>query len=1025
MNFFKESKQITLNKNLFSILRKRLLLVMFFVVGQLMAQQDITGNVSDGEGVPLPGVNVVIKGTNNGVSSDFDGNFTIKASETDVLDFSFIGFKNQEITVGDNTNLIVSMEEAASFLDEIIVTGYGTQTRREVTSSIVKVGSEVIERVASSSGIDAIKGQVSGVDITSAGGRPGQAPLVRIRGRRSISASNDPLYVIDGIPVTSSVEDGAISDIAPQDIQSMEILKDAAATAIYGSRGANGVIIITTKRGKTGEKTQVSYSGYYGVTDVTSVPDMMNGEQYVALRKESYRINGSNQYAYDGVAETDPFVLFDGELALVDNYNNGSDIKDFDYLDAILQKGSQQSHNISARGGTKKTTYNASLGYFKEEGVIPGMDYERISTRLNLDHRINDIFKFGMSVSLTQAINNWGSNAVLGEALRNIPLGNPYDTEGNINFNTWNDGIASNPLAELVPGAYEDERHSTRIFAPTYLQVKLSPDLTFTSTFGPDIRFSRQGEFRGAATNDNRLGPADAESESVRESGFTLENLLSFNKQIGPGSLKVTLLQSIQEYTREASKSEVQNLPYESQLWYNIGTAAVKGNLSSSLSEWQLQSYMGRLNYDINGKYLFQVSLRGDGSSRLSEGNKWAYFPGVSVGWRVNEESFMENIPLDELKVRLSYGEVGNTSIDPYQTLGGLDRTVYSWGGVNAYGYSLKDIPNADLGWEISKTIDFGFDYSLKGGNISGSFDIYQTKTSDLLLARNLPYTSGYSDVFQNIGSTETNGVEIGINAVILDNPDGFNFDVNFNVASYKEKITSLALKDASGAPIDDVGNKWFIGQPIRVFYDYTKAGIYQLNEVALANSLESKDPGEIKLLDYNGDGAISPDDRSVLGSDIPDYYGGLTTNFNYKNWDFSAFIYFKQGQMIQSSFHTSNNSLFGRYNNLNVDFWTPDNPTNAYPRPTISQERPENNSTLSYFDGSYVKLRNVTLGYSVDEDFASSIGMKNMRLYIQGQNLWFKSEYDTFDPEIGEDNLDGGVAPSSSMWAFGVRANF
>lgn len=292
-------------------------------------------------------------------------------------------------------------------------------------------------------------------------------------------------------------------------------------------------------------------------------------------------------------------------------------------------------------------------------------------------------------------------------------------------------------------------------------------------------------------------------------------------------------------------------------------------------------------------------------------------------------------------------------------------------------------------------------------------------------MARNLPYTSGYESVFQNIGSTETNGVEFGVNAVILDNPDGLNFDINFNIASYTEKITALALTDADGNPTDDVGNEWFIGQPIRVFYDYTKAGIYQSSEAALANSLESKDPGEIKLLDYDGNGSIGPEDRSVLGSDIPDYYGGLTTNFSFKNWDFSAFIYFKQGQMIESSFHTSNNSLFGRYNNLNVDYWTPNNPTNAYPRPTISSERPENNSTLAYFDGSYIKLRNVTLGYSLDDDIASRMGMKNLRLYLQGQNLWFKSDYDTFDPEIGENNLDRNVAPSSSMWAFGVSANF
>ena len=1006
-----------------SLFKKSLICVFFLIGSFVSAQQSVSGTVADPAGVPLPGVNVVIKGTNSGTSSDFDGNFTIDAADTDVLIFSFVGFQDQEVAVGENSTFTITLAEEASFLDEIIVTGYGTQTRREVTASIVRVDSETIERVAAGSSIDAIKGQVAGVDITASGGRPGQSPQVRIRGRRSISASNDPLYVVDGIPVTSSVDGGAIFDIAPQDIESMEILKDAAATAIYGSRGANGVIIITTKRGKQGEKTQVSYSGYYGTTEVLNVPNMMNGEQYKQMRAEAFRKNASNEFMYDGTVETDNYVLFDGEQALVDNYNAGAD---FDYLDAVLQSGSQQSHNISARGGTEKTAYNASIGYFNEEGVVPGMDYERINARVNLDHRINDMFKFGMSTTLTQATYNYGSNSVMNEALRQLPLGRPYLDDGvTPRMFTWNDGIATNPLAEIVPGAYIDERLSTRLFIPTYLQVNLNNDLTFTTTFGPDLRFVRRGEFRGAATNDNRLGPADAETESVREQGFTLENLLTYNKEIGPGTLKVTLLQSIQEFTREAGKAEVQNLPFESQLWYNIGTAAVKGNLSSSLSEWQLQSYMGRVNYDINGKYLFQASIRGDGSSRLSEGNKWAYFPGVSVGWRINEESFMENAPFDELKLRLSYGEVGNTAISPYQTQGGLARTVYSWGGTNAYGYALSDIPNAELGWEISKTLDFGFDYSLMNGNITGSFDIYQTKTSDLILARNLPWTSGYQSVFQNVGSTETNGVEFGINAIIIDNPEGFSFDVNMNISSYDEKITELALKDASGNPADDVGNEWFIGQPVRVFYDYQYGGIYQLNEAALAQNLESKLPGEIRRADVNGDGQITPADRVVLGSDVPDYFGGLTTNFSYGNWDLSAFFYFKQGQMIESNFHRSNNSLQGRYNNMDLDYWTPDNPGGMYPRPNIGNERAVDGDLMVYFDGSYVKLRNLTLGYNFDTEIASSLGMSRLRAYVQGQNLWFSSDYDTWDPEVGEERIDSGVAPSSSMWAFGVRANF
>ena len=994
---------------------------MFFFLNIVFiyAQTSVRGVVTDAEtGTPLPGVNVIIQGTSTGVSTDFDGNYQINAESGQTLEFSFLGFETQAIAVSSD-QLNVSLAPSTNFLDEIVVTGYGTQTRREVTGSIVSIGSASIEKIATGSGVDAIKGQVSGVDITSGGGRPGQNPVVRVRGRRSISASNDPLYVIDGIPQTSSTGDGAIFDINPQDIESMEILKDAAATAIYGSRGANGVILISTKRGRTGA-TKINYSGYYGITSVTNIPDMMNGEEYAAGRREAFRQDENSRYSYAGTIPNDEAVFL-GDAAQLESIRTG---RSFDYLDAVLNQGYQNSHQLSANGGSENTQYNVSLGYFKEDGIIDLMDFERVTGRLNLDHRINDTFKFGISMLLSNSVNNWGSSAVMSEALSNIPIGKPYADDGSINFFAFNDGIRTNPLSELVPGAYVDERISTRFFAPVYLQINLMDGLQFTSTFGPDMRFRRRGEFRDRFTNDNRGGPADAEVENKKEFGFTLENLITYDTEIGPGNLKVTLLQSIQEFSSEFSKAEVQNLPYSSQLWYNIGTAEVKGNLSSGLSEWQLQSYMGRVNYNIDGKYLFQASLRADGSSRLAEGNKWAYFPGVSLGWRVLEDFAPDSATFDEFKLRASYGEVGNTAIDPYQTQGALARTVYAWNETPAFGYRLNDIPNPNLGWEISKTIDVGFDYSLLDGRISGAFDYYVTNTTDLLLARNLPYTSGYTSVFQNVGATKTSGVEFNVNATVVET-DKFAWDLNLNVSGYSEKIVELALKDASGNPLDDTGNNWFIGQPIRVFFDYTKAGIWQSNEAAQAAAIQGTDPGQIKLADINGDGKITPADRSVIGTDVPDYFGGITNTFTYGNFDLSAFFYFRQGHMIRSGFHRGNANGQFRYNHLDVDYWTPTNPTNEYPRPNFTQENPENGTTLEYFDGSYLKLRNVTLGYNFESEAASKFGMTSLRAYVQGQNLWFSSEYDTFDPEVGEATLGSGTTPSSKLIAFGIRAAF
>ncbi|MFP4093080.1 MAG: SusC/RagA family TonB-linked outer membrane protein, partial [Cyclobacteriaceae bacterium] len=896
--------------------------------------------------------------------------------------------------------------------------GYGTQEKRDVTAAIASLDKEQISKIPVASGVQAMQGQVAGVDIQAQGGRPGQNVSVQIRGRRSISASNEPLYVIDGIPQTS--ESSAIFDINPQDIESMEVLKDAAATAIYGSRGANGVILITTKRGKSG-RTIVTYDGYYGVTEALNKVDMMNGEEFAAMKRESRRWDPETRLVrYDGVLPADELVFEDPtELESIELGRST------DFQDLVLQNGWQTNHQLSVAGGNEKTQFNVSLGYFDEQGIISNMDYQRLTARINLDHKLNDIFKIGTSTLVSSSLQNWGSNATLGEAISNNPLGVPYNEDGSIRFLPTNDGIRTNPLSEIVDNAYIDERRFTRIFTPLYLEAQIVEGLQYRANFGPDIRFRRQGEFRASLTNDNRGGPADAEIENEYDLGYTLENILTYNKTFGIHDLNFTFLQSIQSLRSEEHYTAVQNLPYESQLFYNLGTAEVKGDLRSELEEWQLASYMGRINYEIADKYLFQATLRADGSSRLAPGNKWAYFPGLSAGWRIIDEGFMSGLNfISELKLRASYGAVGNTSVDPYQTFGRLSRTTYAWDERPAFGFRLNEIPNPDLGWEISSTIDIGFDYGFFNNRLYGSFDWFETITTDLLLERNLPYTSGYNNILQNVGATRTSGVELGLNGVILDNVDGFSWNVNLNISRYNEEITELALVDEDGNPADDPGNNWFVGEPIRVFFDFEKEGIYQLGEEDLARDREQKVPGEIKLVDQDGDGEITPADRVILGSDVPDFYGGITNNFNFKGFDFSFFFFFRVGHMIQSNFHEGNNTLFARYNNLDVDYWTIDNPSNEAPRPNQNQERPRNGSTLTYFDGSFIKLRNVTLGYNLPQALTQKIGLSRLRLYASGQNLWFASEYDTFDPE-NDDDIEIGDIPTNRLILFGINASF
>ena len=978
-------------------------------------QITVTGTILDEAGIPLPGASVIIKGTQTGSVADFDGNYSIDAPSNSTLVFSYVGYAKSEVSVDGRSTINVQLNPDASMLDEVVLVGYGTQKKGEVTGAIETVTAEQLSIVQVSSSIDAIKGQIAGVDVQSTGGRPGQTPTVRIRGRRSISASNDPLYVVDGIPLIDGPN--SMADINPDDIASMQVLKDAAATAVYGSRGANGVILVSTNRGKVG-KTKITYSSRYGVTSATRLVDMMDGEQFADLKRESRRDGWNGTIPADTEVFLDPVEL--ESLALGRSTN---------WLDEVVGNGYQTNHQLGISGGSENTTFSSSIGYFKEQGIISNQDFERFTGRLALDHRINDLFKVGASFLVSKTEQNYGSNATMGEALANSPLGVPYDENGDLKFLPTNDGIRTNPLNELVEGAYIDERQQTRIFAPLYLDINIMQGLKWTTTFGPDIRIGRQGTFAGSLTNTNRGGPGRAGIINVNEFGYTLENLLTYNKALTDRqNLKVTLLQSVQKSRIESNTGNVTGIPYESQSFYNLGSATQGGVLESGLTEWALSSFMGRVNYDLDGKYLFQASIRADGSSRLAPGNQWKYFPGVSAGWRIDQEDFLQDTSVSELKLRASYGEVGNTSVNPYQTAGRLGSTVYAFGESPALGFGLNEIPNEDLTWEVSKTLDVGIDYGFLNNRLVGSFDFFRTNTVDLLLARSLPSTSGYESVLQNVGATRTTGFEFTVSGGIIDNDgDGFNWDVDLNISTYTEEITDLALTDADGSPLDDVGNGWFIGEPIQVFYDYEKIGIWQANEEAAALAADNKVPGEIKLNDLNGDGVITPDDRKIIGDGVPDFYGGFNSKFAYKGVDLGIFFVFRQGQTIQSGFNASNNSLFGRYNNIDVDYWTIDNPTNANPRPNENQESPRNGSTLTYFDGSFVKLRNVSLGYSLPESITNTLGMEKLRFSISGQNLVFWDNFPTFDPEISDDgaSLGSGIVPSTKQWSLSLKATF
>ncbi|MEM1135494.1 MAG: SusC/RagA family TonB-linked outer membrane protein, partial [Bacteroidota bacterium] len=993
-------------------------------------QSVVSGKVIAGnDNSPLPGVSIILKGTATGTTTDLDGNFRMEASPDDILVFSYIGYTTQEVTVGTQTNFTVTLQEDLEQLEEVIVVGYGTQEKRDVTAAISSVSSKEISELPVSNAVQAMQGRVAGVDITPQGGRPGQEATIRVRGRRSVEASNNPLYVVDGIPLS-----GGIFDFNQQDIESIEVLKDAAATAIYGSRGANGVILITSKKGKAG-RTRVSYDGYYGVSRVINQVDMMNGEEFAAMKRESRRFDADGNAAWDGTIPSDE-IVFEDPVEL-ESIASG---RSTDYQDLIFSSGSQTSHQVNVSGGSENTTFSVSAGYFNEEGIIKTHDFNRYTLRVNIDQKLGKRIRVGASTLFSRSIQNWASNPV-GEALANNPLGVPYDDEGNLLFLPIVDGIRTNPLNEIVDGAYIDERKVTRAFASVYGIVDIIDGMQFRMNFGPDLRVRRRGFFQGSLTNARRGADPNSGQEYNEEFAYTLENILTYNKTLGSKhKLGVTLLQSIQEQRDEWSGISVTGLPYESQSFYNLSTTTNLNAVDfeytsfdddtdipfgSRLEEWQLASFMGRINYDFDGKYLFQLTLRADGSSRLADGNKWAYFPGISAGWRIIEESFMQNQGFfDELKLRASYGQVGNTSVDPYQTSGRLTPSTYVFGDAAATGFRLGEIPNPDLAWEKTATTDVGLDFGILNGRISGSMDFYVANTTDLLLRFQLPYTSGYREILRNIGATRNTGFELTVSTVNLDRPSGFRWTTDINWFTNKEEFVELY----SGVQ-EDIGNGWFIGKPLNVFYDYQKIGIWQADEAAEADAFDNSEPGFIRVADLSGpdgvpDGVAGPDDRTIVGDDVPSWSGGITNRFEYKGFDFSFFFFARWGQTIRSRFHDSNNSLFARYNNLNVDYWTPTNPTNAFPRPNLNQERPRYSSTMRYFDGSFIKLRNVSLGYNFPNSITDKLKMSSLRVYASAQTPWYYAKYESFDPETDED-VEAGNVPSNKLFLMGINVSF
>ena len=953
----------------------------------------ISGVVTAQEtGAPLPGARVMVAGTELGADVASDGRYSIDAVPpgTYRLRARLIGHALMEmtgvvVTAGDTARADFRLAPLAVTLQEVVVVGYGTQARKDITGSVASVAGEDLQRTPKANAIDAIKGRVPGVDIVTTGNKPGDGISIRVRGERSLTASNDPLYVLDGIPMA-----GGIGDLNPNDIESIEILKDASATAIYGSRGASGVVLITTRQGKAGATT-ITYDTYGGVQQASRRMQMMNGPQFADFKREASRTVGKYQCP-TGVA-----VCAAGDAALfwpveIASLQAGLST---DWQDLVLQDGTQINNEVRVTGGDEKTRFALSGSQFNQRGIVKGQDFVRRSARLNFDHRLNPRLRVGTSTYVLRSDQHLGrGDGVYSEALGNDPLGMPFDSAGNLIFKPTPDGQRVNPLSDVEN--QKDDRARTRVFGTLFADYNLTEHLNWRVNFGADLTFFRRGQFWGAQTQAMQGSGANATLQQNRTFAYTLDNILTYRQSLGSAQrVEATLLYSIQRQQFEDQVTNAIGLPYEQQQYYDLGSAARVGPPSSNLTDWKLQSYMARINYALKDRYLLTLTSRVDGSSRLAPGHKYQWFPSVALAWRLSEEDFIQRTHLfSDLKLRLSYGQTGNTAIDPYQTEGSLSRTIYSFGDQPAVGYRPGSLVNPNLTWERTAQADAGLEFGLLNGRVYGSVDVYRSSTSELLMSRQLAGTNGYSSILQNVGATRNTGAEISLSTELLRNWHGLAWTNQLTWATNRNRIVSLF-----GGTKDDVGNRWFIGYPIQVYYDNKFGGIWQLQDSVLAKSFGRK-PGDIRIVDVNGDGKIDANDRVILGTGFPDWTGSLTSRFDWKGLDLSVMAVARWGFMVNDQFRKDNNVLAGRYNNLAVNYWTPTNPSNTDPRPNVDQEFPPFNSALGFEDGSFVRVRSVTLGYSVPGARFGPFHGRSLRVYVTALDPLLFTDFQGLDPE-------------------------
>jgi TonB-linked SusC/RagA family outer membrane protein len=952
------------------------------------AQKKITGKVTSTINEALSDVSIKVVGSSVGTTTDNAGNFSLTLPrDRETLIFSFVGYQSKEVVVGARTTINVQLESSTKSLEDVVVVGYGRQRKSDVTGAVASVPKDRIDNMVRTDVLQLIQGAVPGLNVTAtaAGANPESGASLLIRGRNSISASTDPLIVLDGIPYN-----GSLSDINPSDIESIEVLKDASSTAVYGSRASNGVILIQTKRGEKG-KTKIRYDGFYSIQSVANFPHLMNGDEYYKFKQ--------------GIDSTDEAALTPAELAV---YNSGS-YHSFTWEDLIMRRGTSQQHNLSVTGGSEKTSYVVSLSYLGTTGIVINDQYKRGTSRINVTSNLAKWLTFGSNTMLSY-VNNSGATPSFIDLFNKSPLAVPFNPDGSVNITP----IADDPrkINPIETQLYDDLKKKYGVSSNNYLNIDLPfvKGLSYRFNTGIQYQSAEANWYRGLNTGKSGSLKGEGETSTTTNYSYTIENILSYQRDFNKHTIFLTGLYSTEERENKTNVLDGEGFPNDFLTYYGIPQAN-KITPSFHYFKTDLISQMFRANYSYDKRYLLTATVRRDGFSGFGADKKYGIFPSVALGWNVANEQFFDKLSgtVNTLKLRVSYGESGNQAIGPYQSLSQLGQGNYIDGSSPAPGYVPTTLGSAELGWETTKSFNIGMDYGLLHNRFTGEINWYRNNTSDLLLKRAVSAVNGVNSVFQNIGKTQNEGFEFMVNSNNI-NSKNFFWSTNFNFSIIKTKIIDLY-----GDGRDDIANKWFLGRNINVNYDYKFVGVWQTKDSASAAAYGAK-PGYAKYDDLNGNGVYDPGDRQLIGATEPNFTWGLTNNFKYKNIGLSVFMYGKSG-IIKANPYKDKSYL------IEQNFWTTSNPTNEFWSRSSQANKylGRGNTPSVYENADFIRVKDITLSYDLTGKIISKSKMSMVRLFFTGKNLFTITKWKALDPELDNQR----AVPLQREYIFGLNVAF